>query len=311
MMNAMRPGMTRHAWAVALCASVLAGCAGANAPADVPFEAEADTALEAAILEASPSYTKSVVSADNRASWARYIYNRADLNGDGRAEVLVYMLGSSFCGTGGCTLLVFAPAEAGYTLVDAFPVSRTPVTVSPASTSGWSDLVRLESGGGAAPSYVRHTFDGTRYVERERMPAAQVPEGTRYLVGDLGSDIGALLEPADEAAPGSGPAAPAPSETGFATVCGVTAQGQEYRYRCTVEGAAPGVSGTTDLHFPDNAVTITWLADGKATATFLGMVPQPITVTTADGVTRFPFEDKVYFYASDPAVAAAQLKTLR
>jgi hypothetical protein len=34
-------------------------------------------------------------------------------------------------------------------------------------------------------------------------------------------------------------------------------------------------------------------------------------VSTVDGVTRFTFEDKVYFYASDRATAAAQLKTLR
>jgi hypothetical protein len=54
------------------------------------------------------------------------------------------------------------------------------------------------------------------------------------------------------------PAAPAPSAAGFSTVCGVTVDGQEYRYKCTVEGAAAGTSGKTTLHFPDNSVTLEW-----------------------------------------------------
>jgi hypothetical protein len=108
-----------------------------------------------------------------------------------------------------------------------------------------------------------------------------------------------------------GPEAPAPSTTGFSTVCGVTVGGRDYRYRCTVEGVAAGKTGDTVLHFPDNTVTITWLAAGRATARFEGMVPQDIAVSTVNGVTRFTFEDKLYFYASDRATAAAQLKTLR
>lgn len=233
------------------------------------------------------------------------------LNGDGRDEVFVYLLGSIFCGTGGCTLQLFTESTGGYTLVSEFPVSRTPVIVSAANTGGWNDLYRLESGGGAAATYVKHVFDGTKYVERERMPADKAPDGTRCLAGDVSVETGIPLEPADAAAPGSGPSAPAPSETGFSTVCGVTVGGQDYRYKCTVEGAAAGTSGETVLHFPDNSVTLRWQGGGKATATFAGMVPKDITVTTADGVTRFPFEDKVYFFASDRAVAAAQLKTLR
>ena len=77
-----------------------------------------------------------------------------------------------------------------------------------------------------------------------------------------------------------------------------------------MEGVAVGQPGDTILHFPDNTVTLTWTASG-AVATFAGMVPKNISVTTANGVTTFPFEDKVYFYASDRATAAAQLKTLR
>ena len=272
---------------------------------EVPFETVPDKTLEAAILKASPSYTRKV-------EWGRYVYSRVDLNGDGRDEVFAYLLGSFFCGTGACNLLLFTEGEGGYVLVNEFPISRVPVIVAAEKTGGWNDLLRLESGGGAAASYVRHTFDGKRYVERERTPGGTAPKGKRCLAGDVTFQNGIPLEPlSDEVPAASGPEAPAPSKTGFSTVCGVTVGGKEYRYKCTVEGVAPGASGTTVLHFPDNDVTFTWSGGGKATATFAGMNPQAITFSTADGVTRFTFEDKVYFFASDRNVAAAQLKTLR
>ena len=66
-----------------------------------------------------------------------------------------------------------------------------------------------------------------------------------------------------------------------------------------------------DQFLTESSSTITWLAGGRATATFAGMVPKNISVSTVGGVTTFRFEDKVYFYASDRATAAAQLDALR
>jgi heat shock protein HslJ len=278
---------------------------------EVPVEATPDAVLEAAILTASPSYTKDVVGAGDGPAPGRYVYSRVDLNGDGRDEVMVYLMGSFFCGTGGCTLQLFAESQNGYALVSEFPLGRTPVIVASTKTNGWNDLFRLESGGGAETSYVKHVFDGTTYVEHERTRADTAPGGTRCLTGDVTFDKAIPLAPAEKALPGSGISAPPPSERGFSTVCGVTAGGQEYRYTCTVEGVVAGTSGETVLHFPDNTVTLQWLGGGTATATFAGMVPKDITFSTADGVTRFTFEDKVYFFASDRAVAAAQLRTRR
>jgi hypothetical protein len=53
-----------------------------------------------------------------------------DLSGDGQDEVLVYLLGSIFCGTGGCNLLLLEGAGDGYTLINEFPISRVPIIVS-------------------------------------------------------------------------------------------------------------------------------------------------------------------------------------
>ncbi len=167
-------------------------------PADieVPFLTTPDTALEAAILSAAPSYTMEVVDARGESGRARYIYGRVDLNGDGTPEVFAYLLGSIFCGTGGCDLMLFTEANGAYALVNNFPISRPPVIVSPTRTGGWNDLVRVESGGGAEPTYLRHTFDGQRYVEAERTPIGPAPpEGKRLLAGELTFAVGIPLVP--------------------------------------------------------------------------------------------------------------------
>jgi hypothetical protein len=157
------------------------------------FETKPDPEIEAAILEASPDYTREVV--DIGTGKARYLYGRVDLNGDGKDEVFAYLLGSIFCGTGGCNLLLFTQEEAGYSLINNFPISRLPVIVSAEKTNGWNHLVRRESGGGAPPSYVKHTFDGERYVEQERLPGDREPEGKKYLTGEFTFQDGIPLEP--------------------------------------------------------------------------------------------------------------------
>jgi hypothetical protein len=155
------------------------------------FETEPDRAIENAILKASPSYTRDVVDGEGVIGKGRYVYARVDLNGDGKYEVLVYTLGSIFCGTGGCNLLLFTPIQDGYTLVNDFPITQNPVVVSDHKTAGWNDLFRHEAGGGAPSSYVRHVFDGRRYIEKERTPGktsaagpAPVRRGSRLRQGD-------------------------------------------------------------------------------------------------------------------------------
>jgi len=157
------------------------------------FGAQPDPVLEDAIRAAAPDYTRAVVEVTGRE--ARYVYGRVDLNEDGRDEVLVLLMGSVFCGTGGCDLLLFGQVEDGYALIDRFVRGRLPVIASPGQTAGWHDLFLRESGGGTAPSYVRYSYDGEQYVEQERLPAEPVPEGKPLLDGPYSYDTGFPLEP--------------------------------------------------------------------------------------------------------------------
>ncbi|MEX1316633.1 MAG: hypothetical protein AB1Z22_05825, partial [Synechococcaceae cyanobacterium] len=121
-----------------------------------------------------------------------------DLDGDGREEVLVYLMGSFFCGTGGCNLQVYRTTPQGYMLVNDLPISRLPVVAAETRSKGWRDLWKLESGGGAPASYVRYGFDGDRYQERERIPTVQgMPKGLAVLSGNPTFAEGVLLRPRD------------------------------------------------------------------------------------------------------------------
>lgn len=166
-------------------------------PSDIeePFLTAPDPALETAILNAAPDYTRQRAKTPSGGASARYVYGRVDLNGDGAAEVFAYLLGPFFCGTGGCDLMLFTAAHGAYTPIATFPTSRQPVIVSPTTTNGWKDLLRLESDDGAAgAAYVRHTFNGATYVEAGRRLAGPVPpEGKRLLAGALSATVGVPL----------------------------------------------------------------------------------------------------------------------
>lgn len=160
------------------------------------FASAPDPVLEDALRAVEPDYTREAVDITGREG--RYVYGRFDLNADGRTEVVALLMGSMFCGTGGCDLQLFSDTGEGYSLISTFPRSRLPLIVSPRMTGGWHDLVRLESGGGVAPSYVRHAFDGEKYVEQERLSMEPAPAGTRLFSGPYSYDTGFVLEPRSE-----------------------------------------------------------------------------------------------------------------
>ncbi len=155
---------------------------------------QSDRELEAAILRASPTYTKAMVAAGG-GGLTRYVVARTDLNGDGTDEAFVYLMGPYFCGSGGCTLQLFSRTPNGYRLVNDFPITRLPVLLAPSRHQGWHDLWQLQSGGGAPATYGRLEFDGRRYQEKERRPASPPPQGRALLTGDPSLNDGVPLVP--------------------------------------------------------------------------------------------------------------------
>ena len=120
--------------------------------------------------------------------------------------------------------------------------------------------------------------------------------------------------PAFDCQGGAAESAPAPgggSGGRFATVCGATVEGKLYRYKCTVEGAAPGGPGKTVVRYPDQNITLNWRGPRRASVIFEGMKPQSVRPSTSEGTTQFVFEDKTYFYVSDPGAARMEVRNFR
>ena len=120
------------------------------------------------------------------------IFDReADLNGDGRPEIVVYLVGPMVCGTGGCNLLVFTPTGAGYRRVADISVTRPPIRASSATSSGWRNLVVHIRGGGVASADVELAFDGRSYPQNPTVPGPRVRPAeltsTELLIDDFKS----------------------------------------------------------------------------------------------------------------------------
>ncbi|MGK7932738.1 MAG: hypothetical protein AB4041_15075 [Microcystaceae cyanobacterium] len=109
----------------------------------------------------------------------KYKIAEIDLNDDQKKDALVFLIGSYWCGTGGCTLLVFEQTDNNYRLVSQVPLVREPVIVSDNKTKGWYDIIIHNSGGGLPAKNVALKFDGTTYPENpSALPPIRKIEGT-------------------------------------------------------------------------------------------------------------------------------------
>ncbi len=91
----------------------------------------------------------------------------ADLNGDGVQDALVYLKSDTWCGSGGCTVLVFEAipdsleaAELGaFRPAAEISLMHGPVVVADTETEGWKDLIVQNTDGTTS----RLSFDGETY----------------------------------------------------------------------------------------------------------------------------------------------------
>ncbi|MEL7292001.1 MAG: hypothetical protein AAGJ78_10055 [Pseudomonadota bacterium] len=94
------------------------------------------------------------------ASGTRYRWLVYDLNGDGNNELLVQL---DWCGSGGCTLLIFDNQAQTWRFNSRITQVRTPLNLGRNNHNGWQDLVFFVSGGGAIPNQHLLKFDGEQY----------------------------------------------------------------------------------------------------------------------------------------------------
>ena len=169
----------------------------------LPTPAQAEDTLPPSVLAA---IRKHYVSPEME---TRYLDGRTDLNGDGRPEIVVHVVGPMACGTGGCPTLVFTPEDAGYRLVTTISVSRPPIRVSPRTTSGWHALIVEVGGGGGESGHVQLDWNGESYPSNPTVaPAKRVADvaGAPELIADFDRlDDAKPLHAAGSSASGVGP----------------------------------------------------------------------------------------------------------
>jgi hypothetical protein len=124
---------------------------------------------------------------------ARYSMARADLNGDGRDEALILMRARSWCGTGGCTMLVLTPERSGWRTVTRMTVTYAPVRLLPTRNRGWRDLAVRVAGGGIRAGEVTLRFNGRTYPTNPTSVPAQRGRATPGRVLITEADEGRLL----------------------------------------------------------------------------------------------------------------------
>lgn len=105
-----------------------------------------------------------------------YLVAATDLNGDDVDELLVYL--SSFCGSGGCALLILTPRGNSYRVITRATIVRFPIRVLDTRSNGWRNLAVRVQGGGILEGYEAELrYDGVSYPSNPSMPPARRLQG--------------------------------------------------------------------------------------------------------------------------------------
>lgn len=153
---------------LACLAAISAGCVGC-----AEFHSASSPAVEETPLrDFLQRYLKASSCSEDRTT--KYSAAFIDLNGDGAQEVIVYITGRAWCGSGGCTTLVLAPAKSGYRVISRIPITRPPIRILPRIANGWHSLGVWVEGGGVQAGYEAElSFDGRKYPRNPSLPPAR------------------------------------------------------------------------------------------------------------------------------------------
>ncbi|MCF7484064.1 hypothetical protein L3V31_20435 [Vibrio sp. J1-1] len=128
----------------------------ANSPigsAEIPSSADFNSKVDAAVR--NYFFINQTNPSNNQYRWLTY-----DLNGDGNEELLVQL---DWCGSGGCTLLVFESHQSEWRFNSRITLVQSPIMLGQQTSHGWRDLIFNVSGGGATPAQHIMQYTGVSY----------------------------------------------------------------------------------------------------------------------------------------------------
>jgi hypothetical protein len=127
---------------------------------------QAQSVTNPALIKALETY---IVKQGSNPKETQYRIAEIDLNGDKKKDALVFLQGSYWCGTGGCSMLVFTNKNDNFKLVSAISLVREPVIVSETKTKNWRDIIVHVAGGGGESKNVALKFNGSSYPTNPSM----------------------------------------------------------------------------------------------------------------------------------------------
>ncbi len=103
----------------------------------------------------------------------RYIAAFLDLNGDGKSEAVVYLVGGEWCGSGGCTTMILTQNDSSWKIINKITITRPPIRVLESTYNGWHSLGVWVQGGGIHEGYEAELrFNGKKYPRNPSVPPA-------------------------------------------------------------------------------------------------------------------------------------------
>jgi hypothetical protein len=169
-------GFTGHLIIFALCGTLMAAtCLGQDR---APQDAAAGGVLKAFLQ----NYPKSGSSEFDKTT--RYSAAFADLSGAKVPEVVVYVSGRAWCGSGSCSMPILRPDGVSLTVIARTTITRPPIRVLQTTTNGWHDVGVWVQGGEILAGYTAVlSFNGKAYASNPTVPPA------RQLAGDSDGEI--------------------------------------------------------------------------------------------------------------------------
>ena len=161
-----------------------AGPAAWSSPVQAGATGAAPSAAEASLKQFLQSLDKDKTT--------RYVAAFRDLNGDGIPEAIVYLIGSEWCGSGGCNTLILTRNDSSWRTVTEISITQLPIRVLTNTSHGWRSLGVWVQGGGIRSGYEAELrFNGKSYPRNPSVPPArqlkEKPAGEVVIASERGA----------------------------------------------------------------------------------------------------------------------------